>query len=945
MTFLALILLVFLLMVWSRVGRLNEEVGKLREDVRALKRRIVNGVTPAQQPAAAPQPSMAEWAHTPDAEPSDTQPVEMLAPTPAPEPDFTPEPAATLQPSSEEALQFRLDHTPAAIKQRYIDAKRAEEYRDEVRDSGSSDDPMNVGSGGGGGPHDKGSFEFNFGKKLPVWIGGIALALAGFFLVKYAIDEGWLTKEVRIFLGFVFGIGMIAAASYIRLGKPDMADGARIAQALTGAGIADLYATIFTATMMFHLIPPLTGFIGMAVVTAAAVILSVRHGMPIAILGLLGGFLTPALIHTGHPSAPMLFSYLFMLVIGFFSVIVMLSWWVLAIPVLLLSFLWVPVWLLMPTYFHPDDGIWLGLFLLAVATVAIFASGKAIKTGKPQDTDWGKNLSYFAITGAIVLMAVVTGQCDYALEDWALYAILGAGCFGLAWFKPELYSPAPWMTMVASLIMLALWWHAPGYTDAQAFDSLYFHVLLGFALLYNGGAFFLLRANPSLKSAGLLSASALGFYGLAYARLSEKIYPLLELEKTEILHVWGFTAMALGGLFTLLTVRLMLLFKGDDALRQRLLAISALTATAFLSIALTIEVRHEFLAVAFAAQLLAVCWVNLKVDIKALRSIAAILFGIFIFLMGEQLLMLCAVVINSLFGATMDLWHGRLPLAEDPMFQLGLPMAMVGLSSYLIQRQRDGKLAEIFEMATVGLGALLLYYVMRNIFRVDASVMFPPVGFFQRGITTNLFFAAGLAVVYGGRLYSRRALVWSGTALFAMAMFRVFWFDFMISNPLFNGKMEVGSAFLFNSLMFPFLLPCFWLWLEERPQLRLVTMSPLLRGGMMLTLIFTYITLNVRQSFHGTVLAGGGTSHAEFYTYSAVWLMLGALLLFFGTVRKDRPMRVASLVLVILTIGKVFLFDASELEGLYRVFSFMGLGLSLLALSWFYTRFVFKDKD
>lgn len=56
-------------------------------------------------------------------------------------------------------------------------------------------------------------------------------------------------------------------------------------------------------------------------------------------------------------------------------------------------------------------------------------------------------------------------------------------------------------------------------------------------------------------------------------------------------------------------------------------------------------------------------------------------------------------------------------------------------------------------------------------------------------------------------------------------------------------------------------------------------------------------------------------------------------------------LRVASLAVMILTVSKVFLYDASELEGLYRVFSFLGLGVSLLGLSWFYTRFVFTTKE
>ena len=39
-----------------------------------------------------------------------------------------------------------------------------------------------------------------------------------------------------------------------------------------------------------------------------------------------------------------------------------------------------------------------------------------------------------------------------------------------------------------------------------------------------------------------------------------------------------------------------------------------------------------------------------------------------------------------------------------------------------------------------------------------------------------------------------------------------------------------------------------------------------------------------------------------------------------------------------------FLFDAASLSGLYRVLSFLGLGLSLVALGWVYQRFVFRDE-
>ena len=43
---------------------------------------------------------------------------------------------------------------------------------------------------------------------------------------------------------------------------------------------------------------------------------------------------------------------------------------------------------------------------------------------------------------------------------------------------------------------------------------------------------------------------------------------------------------------------------------------------------------------------------------------------------------------------------------------------------------------------------------------------------------------------------------------------------------------------------------------------------------------------------------------------------------------------------MVLVVLKVFLFDLSNLEGLYRIASFIGLGLCLVGIGWLYQRFV-----
>ena len=68
---------------------------------------------------------------------------------------------------------------------------------------------------------------------------------------------------------------------------------------------------------------------------------------------------------------------------------------------------------------------------------------------------------------------------------------------------------------------------------------------------------------------------------------------------------------------------------------------------------------------------------------------------------------------------------------------------------------------------------------------------------------------------------------------------------------------------------------------------------------------------------------------------------MALVLLGIGILRGVASLRYASLVLLMVTVAKVFLVDMSELTGLYRVASFLGLGLFLIGIGYLYQRFVF----
>ena len=119
--------------------------------------------------------------------------------------------------------------------------------------------------------------------------------------------------------------------------------------------------------------------------------------------------------------------------------------------------------------------------------------------------------------------------------------------------------------------------------------------------------------------------------------------------------------------------------------------------------------------------------------------------------------------------------------------------------------------------------------------------------------------------------------------------------------------------------------------------------APLLQAGAGV-LLFVLVNVEIADFYSPgrTVvfrLSGGGL--AEDVTYSIAWGVFAMVLLGLGIARNLKPVRAAALVVILLTIGKVFLHDLWDLGALYRVGSIVGLAVALLAASFLTQRFVF----
>ncbi len=79
--------------------------------------------------------------------------------------------------------------------------------------------------------------------------------------------------------------------------------------------------------------------------------------------------------------------------------------------------------------------------------------------------------------------------------------------------------------------------------------------------------------------------------------------------------------------------------------------------------------------------------------------------------------------------------------------------------------------------------------------------------------------------------------------------------------------------------------------------------------------------------------------YAQKLSLSGIWATYSVALTVIGFIKKHAPSRLFAIALFFITIFKVFIFDLSQLENIYRIISFIGLGIILLAVSFLYTRF------
>lgn len=854
-------------------------------------------------------------------------------------------------------------------------------------------------------------FEDLFGKTLPIWAGGITLAIAGVLIVRYAIDLGFFarvfTPGVQVIAGVLFGIVLIAGAEYAWRNESRLRD-VRVPQALSGAGIATLYAAIMVAANVYGLIGPLFAFVALALVTASALALSLRFGPPSALLGLAGGLAAPALVGAIEPNVPLLAVYLALTIAAMTGVARTQRWPWLAIAALAGGAGW-SLWM-----------IFIGGALDAVGSLSIGAYVLLLGVAIPLFAYEGPRAALLRAAAAIVgalQLALLVAHAGFTPLHWGLFALIAAAGQWLAWRERSL-AIVPTTSLALSILLMALW------PDPTPF----WLVVIGIALVAIHALPLLARlwsAPPDLRRTLELCLLALVLaplakwqmqdmtdHGLALVAFAAALLPAIGVARG-----WRAEGRAADSRFTWLTgttaalvalalvlllpfwlapigvagVAAALLLFGKAAADRRIewvatgffgATLATLIATpraldelprlmsgaegadgqAFLRwvilalVALFFALRAErpvvrrlgqaftaALAYGAAAQILpapilvlvpalagaALLFATRRIALARLDAGAAVLAAISLAWAAQPVAIWSGKALLSLGGLPMSIDGGALGAAEL-VRRLALPALLFGMPLWLI---RD-KLPRWLLVSGLGIAGTIGIVAVHALYRLGFAALagsdFAATGIIQRLVWEGLLIGFGWLLWRRGIRIGAQALAVAGTA-------HAVFYGLVLHNPLW-AEQAVGGWPLVNLLVPLFLLPS----LGMRLVVARFAAAPGLvdRAVQILTmaLVALFAWASLRQIFHGSLLVEPGVAPAENILRSLLILLLAIGFLLWGIRTQRRDWRIMSLVLMIAAAAKVFLFDASGLEGLLRIGSFVALGFSLIGIGWLYSR-------
>ena len=359
------------------------------------------------------------------------------------------------------------------------------------------------------------------GTRLFGWIRGLALFLGVAFLLKFSFEQGLISPIVRVAGGFALGVGAILGGLRVRRGSYPIT-----AHILCAVGPAILYVDIYGAYHFYGFIGAGSAFLLMVLVTAGSFWLAVDlDSRYVAVLGLMGGFLTP-LLSTGSADPLKLFGYLALLNTGLALVALRKKWGFLVAVSALVTGCFMLGWV--AAYFVVSKALTV-VILFGILSILFAAFG--IAGERSGCSDGGVRfgavcIPFFSILFVYHLFSFRALTGSPGLTHTFLFVLNVVFC-ALLWFSWRFH---PWYLIASgATFLLLLVWTLEYLTEDLLLWGLAAYLFFG--LLHAGFSVVLQRVRPgaSLQSGGhlypiLMLVLVLGMV-LNSSRISSLVWP------------------------------------------------------------------------------------------------------------------------------------------------------------------------------------------------------------------------------------------------------------------------------------------------------------------------------------------------------------------------------------------------------------------------------------
>ncbi|MEM9861652.1 MAG: DUF2339 domain-containing protein [Myxococcota bacterium] len=968
-----------------------------------------HGAGAAQLPPASDRPNVGATAYEPSAEaPSEPALAAESAPANAATPSAS-TPGAPIQAAQSQTNLGAASAAPASSSVNAAPAKAASApsspYAPAFPASSDPTGPSSAGGGppGGGGagsappepsPSEPISWEEWIGVKGLAAVGSVILLLAGFYFFQYSIERGLIPPPVRFALGMAAGIACLGVAELRLRGRYEVA-----ASWLSGAGIGLLYVAAWAGRGLYELYPPLVAGILMAATTVACVVIAEkRRSYSTALLGLVGGFLTPIALSTGSDRPIPLFAYLLVLDGAMIALDVRRGWRGLAYFALGATALYQFAWLFLRM---DGDTRFIGAGVL-VAFLLLFAVLPAWLAERQNEPEKWRILQLLSAGVGTALVVMLSLQANFTENLGATALQLIAIAAACAWIGRRDGRAASLGALGTQASLLASFAGHLSATQGWALAAISFACALPNVAVYlrfpqpatrhtaflAAGAAVMLAVAASLLGTSASASPRLALLGASYAlavlisaRRGEGARVMLTIgcvaAVAAAIAIEGgalpFTATTRLGALVLLAALAQVagLVPKAPAVRQSADLVALVVACAFAftlvmpgprlpDVPLHVGRGLLFLLAAFAAARSGLG--------RSLFAATAVSAGVALLLeergapaMAVSLVSVCVAIAAPLLFRRLGERHGAwraagaapllflLPLYFDFVHVFGdrfigaLPLVLAVLAlvaTNLVRRVPPPEAVRLSATVwTVGSAAALITLAIP----MQLEEQWLTIGW---ALEAAVFCALFRRYDHVGLKYTALGL---GLLVFVRLALNPFVFDYELRSTL----------RLINWISYTYLVPAVafgaayaLLAKVEGPRRR--SWEPTLFGGplvgglfgfMTFVLVFLWLNLMVFD-FYATgpnLTIPTDRMPARDLTLSIAWAAYALVLATIGVARKSRALRYASLTLLLLTCGKVFLYDLGNLSDLYRVASLVGLALTLIVISLGYRRFVFTD--